>query len=223
MNNLNKHDRLQKAYIRAEKELHKIWEQMRGLPYRKLETPYQSGWKLSLALRDDIGRSKKAEVLLELLKKFAVTTTTRSSKLVSKVRRNPAISVFGIHTTNTWMWQIKPDVRSITKKEYEKLTVREAKYFYFSRFSAGMHRRMNEYHFDVPQHYLVVKVDKRLVTHVQDIDPELVRREAELKAFLDPYWRSFPGYGHYSNHYNNRRERRKTKMELSQAKHGVEL
>lgn len=213
MGNLNKHDRTYKSYMRALKELDKINEQMRRLPYRKLEEPYQSGWNLLITLRDDYLRSKKGAVVNTLVEKFGVRGFTRSSKLVSRIRKKPLL--LDVKRLTPTSWQCAPDIRSITKKEYNALTPQQQKYFFWSPYGHGFHHRADSYHLEIPHHYLIVKVEKRIITHVQDIDPDLISRKAELWVMLEPYWREMGrGEGYYHRHLN-RRERRRVKVEMS--------
>lgn len=200
--------------MRALNELDKINEQMRKLPYRKLEEPYQSGWRLLVTLRDDFLRSKKGIIINTLIEKFGIEGFTRSPKLVSRIRKKPLL--LDVKRMTPTSWQSAPDVRSITKKEYNTLTPQQQKHFFWSPYGHGLHHRADAYHLEIPHHYVMVKVEKRIITHVQDIDPNLISRKAELWVMLEPYWRSMgTGEGGY-HRFLNRSERRRVKVELSQ-------
>lgn len=181
------------------------------LPYRKLEEPYQSGWRLLLTLRDDFLRSKKGIVINTLIEKFGIEGFTRSPKLVSLIRKKPLL--LDVKRLTPTSWQSAPDVRSITKKEYNALTPQQQKHFFW--IERGIYHLVGAYHIEIPRHYTMVKVEKRIITHVQDIDPDLLSRKAELRAMLEPYWREMGNGRGWEAHFTNRSERRKSKVELS--------
>jgi len=215
--NLNKHTLTEKKFINAINELNKLYKQERALPYRKLDEPYQHGWNLTIVLRDDFKNSKQGPVIQSILDKFAVKGYTRHAKHVTQIRKKPDVlsvrrllgdksNLFGYHSVY---------IRDITKAEYEALPVTEQKYFHYSSLLKNKwYDRSREYFFDLPHHYLLVKVDKRMITHVQDIDPILKKQIAFLDDLLKPYWRSRGnGYGPGYFRFENRKERRASKVE----------
>jgi hypothetical protein len=71
------------------------------------------------------------------------------------------------------------------------------------------------YECNIPSFYFRVKTNKRMITQVQDIDPILKKQEAELKKLLEPYWRTLPYGDGYYHYYENRKERRKSKVDMT--------
>ncbi len=219
----DKHTLTEKKFYNTRKALDKLQEEMYNLPYRKLDEPYQEGWFLRVVLREDIERSPKGAALNELLKLFGKRDMTRNAKHVSEIRRKPLLET--VHRLQTkWrysMYQI--GIKAITEMEYNKLPEGLKKYFSIvSNFiSKSVYGSRIMYEHNIPTYYFLVKVDKRIVTHVQDINPAMKKKEAELKKILEPFWRTISN-GEGSYHYFERRsERRQSKVDLS--KIGVEL
>lgn len=214
-----KHDKYElthKKFIKAEKRLNEIYKEIRNLPYRELEKPYQEGWFLQIVLRDDLLKSDKGPFIQLLVDKYCTRFVTKNPKFISKIRQNPALSsvrklFFNKHGLH--IYYNGPHIRSLDKREYNKLTDLQKKYFDLDFHSKYTGRE--EYSMNLPEYYLRVKVKKRIVTHVQDINPLLLQEQAELKSILAPYWRA-RGYGQGYYHWReNRAERRKSKVELT--------
>lgn len=214
---LDKYTLTEKKFYVAQKQLNELRERMRNLPYRKLEEPYQDGWKFTLVLRDDIARSNKAPALNYILDKFSKSTYTKNPKHVSTVRKDPTLDAFRKIIINRLVGGYPLYVRDITEKEYNELPEGYKKYFFIvsSFMSKVKHGGRIMYELNVPSYYFNVKTHKRIITQVQDIDPALKKQEAELKKILEPYWRtSSHGYGYY-HYFENRKERRKSKVDVS--------
>lgn len=214
-----KHDKYElthKKFLKAEKRLNEIYKEIRNLPYRELEKPYQDGWVLVIVLRDDILRSDKGPIIKALLEKFTSKFTTRNAKFITQIRQKPALSdvrKLFYSKAGRFVYYNGPHIRDLDKREYNKLSDQQKKYFDLNIHSKWINRE--EYHMNLPEYYFKVKVKKLIVTHIQDIDPLLLQEQAELKSILAPYWRArgySMGYYHWRE---NRAERRKSKVELT--------
>jgi len=213
----DKHELTYKKFIKAEKRLNEVYKEIREQPYTKLKEPYQSGWTLTPVLRDDFMRSDKGPIVKLLLDKLATKWTTNNPKYISQIRKKPALSdVRSILIGKHGYRMDGPFVRQITIKEYEALSEQHKKYFdLLSETFYSKYYNQREYVLNIPIHYIVVKVTKRIVTHIQDINPLLLKEQAELRKILAPYWRQH-GYNDGDYHYFERRkERRKSKIELT--------
>lgn len=104
-----------------------------------------------------------------------------------------------------------PYIKSISKREYKTLTKQERKYFDFESASNSYEC----YVFSLPLYYLMVRVKQRIVTHVQDINPELESEKVKLGQQLEPYWRTCRGGGRW-HYFENRAERRYSKVKTKQ-------
>ncbi len=214
---LDKHTLTEKKYYVAIKQLDALHEKMRNLPYRKLDEPYQDGWKLTLILRDDISRSPKAPVLQYILDKYSNTFYVKNPKLISQIRKNPTIEQLHKLYVNKHHYGLDLGIKDITEKEYKELPDTHKKYFsLISNFmSKTRYGGRIMYECNIPNFYFKVKTDKRMIKQVQDIDPVLKKQEAELKKLLAPYWRTTSyGMGYY-HYFENRKERRKSKVDVA--------
>ena len=214
---LDKYTLTEKKFYAARKQLDQLRDKMRKLPYRKLEEPYQDGWKFTLVLRSDIANSSKAPALQYILDKFSRATHTKNPKHVSTVRKDPTLDAFRKIIINRHVGGYPLYVKDITEKEYNELPEGYKKYFTIvsSFISKIKHGGKIMYELNVPTFYFNVKTHKRIITQVQDIDPILKKQEAEIEKILEPYWRTCPydqGYYHY---FENRKERRKSKVDVA--------
>lgn len=210
----DKHELTYKKFIKAEKRLNQIWKEVREQPYRELKEPYQAGWILIPTLRDDFMRSDKGPIVKGLIERFGKNCVVRSSKLISRIRKNPTISnVDSVLSSKGRLYRPDaPHIRAITKKEYDVLSEQQKKYFSpISPFLKAY--RTGDYELNIPFHYIVIKIKKRIITHIQDINPILLKEEAELRHTLLPYWRG-KNYGGY-HWFENKKERRRSKVELT--------
>lgn len=209
----NKHELTLKVYIKAEKELRKVYEQLWALPKTPIKEPYQHGWDLIVDLREDYNK-EKTPIVKGLITKFATNSWTRNAKHVSSIRKKPSISdVNALSRSKFFLSGYNLGVRSITQKEYDKLSVQEKKYFTYWEPLFAKHQ---PWHFNLPRHYLVVRIKKHIVTHKQEIDPQLLKRKDELSKILEPYYRKKNGCDSWDHYFNNRKERRRSKVKLSQ-------
>ncbi len=213
----NKKELKYKDFIKAEKRLDQVYKLKRELPYREVAKPYQDGWFIIPTLREDFMRSDKGPIIKTLIDKYSKIDICRDPKKITELRRKS--SLFDARTIlhkNKAYYMDRPSISSISKREYDILGEQVKKYF--SETSKYFWNRIgNEYkpryELNIPSHYLVVKIEKRIVTHIRDIDPILLQEEAELRTILAPYWRtgSYDGNYHY---FEKRAERRKSKVDI---------
>jgi len=217
-----KHDKYEltyKKFIKAEKRLNEIYKLLRKAPKVLLKEPYQSGWILSIALRDDLMRSAKGPIIKSLIDRFGRDNWTRSPKIVSEIRKKPTLQNVRVILARgqQYYYHDSPHIKILTEAEFNSLTPQEKTFFtYFKKESvnSAWGRAQDCWEINIPYHYLVVKVNKRTITHARELDTQLLKEQAELKKILAPYWRTFGGYGDY-HYFKNRSERRKSKVELT--------
>lgn len=215
--NHSKHDLTHKKYIKARKELDNIHDQLRNTPWVELKEPYQQGWNLTVVLRDDIARSDAAPILQGILDKFGRHGSIHNPRWVTKIRKKPCIDDANQLLFKRLSYYL--GVQAVNSRTYSILSAQEKKYF--TKCSPFIDKyRYNgyeTYEFNLRSHYLLTKVTKRIVTHTKDINPVLLKREAELDAILAPYWRAC-GDRYYKQYFKNRSERRRIRVELSNLK-----
>lgn len=204
----DKHVLQEKKWIKAKKRLEEVWKLIRHTPSKKLETPYQKGWILSLVVREDIARSPRGPILQSIINKFATRGYTRDPKVVSQIRKK-GLKYIG---KNTYSYSI-PYIRDINEKTYISLSVKEKACFTKNTIHS-LRRKKDDYFFSVPSYVFTIKIDKNMITHVKDVDDALLKEKAELQAILEPYWRKCGNRYGWDNYFDNRSERRKSKMDL---------
>jgi hypothetical protein len=215
----DKDTKLEKAYIKAEKELSALHKQMRNQPWRKLVTPYQEGWNLIPVLREDMARSSKGPILQALIAKYGRPYVIKNPAHITKIRKKSGLDdVRAVIFHKPWMTGYAPCIADIDEREYLSLNEQQRKYF-TETLSRSFYKWTppKTYAFNLPRHYLVIKVEKRIITQVQDINPELLRREKELQTFLDPYYREkgYHPYQSWGNYFDNRADRRQANVDCS--------
>lgn len=212
--NHNKQELLEKKFRKAKKELDSLTEQMYRLPYRELKEPYQDGWWVMLTLRADILRSSKGPVLKKLIEEYSIKQRTRSVKVIQQIRRTPTLANARRVLHNKHLYDIAW-IRDISKRKYGSIPKEQSKYFSSYILPKYHSIGVEIYRLNLPEYYFIIKIKKRIITHVQDINPELLRRQAELKLILNPYWRRLRHRDkYYCQYYDNRSERRDSKVKL---------
>ncbi len=212
----DKHTLTEKKFYVARKQLDDLREEMRNLPYRKLDEPYQEGWKLIVTLRDDITRSPKGVAMQTIIDKYAKNSTSKNPKHITAIRKNPTLEAVQ-KFANRHVRNYEIGIKDITEEEYKKLPDTLKKYFSLvpNFTSKTVYHNQIMYECNAPTYYFVIKVHKRMITYVQDIDPVLKKKEAELKKILEPFWRTTGNGMGYYHYFDNRSERRQSKVDLS--------
>lgn len=222
---LDKETLTHKRYLQARKRLDIIRDLIRRTPWVKLKEPYQSGWNLIIILRDDYMKSNNGLIAKRIIERLRVNIVVKSPAHITQIRKKPALSSVRsiLQGKKVYQWVSFPYIRSISIKDYEKLSVDEKKFFSFQKANKILGYWEDRYEFSIPYHYLVVKVEKRILTHTQDIDPNLLKEEAELEKLLAPYWRTCT-YGEGIYHFfENRSKKRKAKSELKKELENIEI
>lgn len=236
MNNLNKYDRREKQYRKWNKERRAIGEAQRSEPWVPVDRPYQHGWHLTIELRDDAKRRADAHVLQAVIDMCMHKGYTKTPKLVSAVRRckrldeafnaieasnspryqnfsyAPAYRNFTSHWFNNYSGY--PYIGVVTKEQYDKMPSDLARLFYEYKdhdlkYWNYSKKNWNPYKTSISHSLLKMRVRPAVVTHVRAIDPVLQRRDAELDALLEPYFRrlSYGGHLRWEYYYGRRAHR----------------
>lgn len=217
----DKHTLTYKKYIKAEKRLNEIYEELRKAPKVAIKEPYQSGWTLSIKLRDDFARSAKGPIVQSLIDRFGRDNYTRSPKLVSEIRKKPALQdvrALMARNHNHYYWYNSPHIKTLTREEFDKLTPHEKTYFTYYKqepVNSAWGRAQDCWDINIPYHYLIVRITKRMITHAKELDTALLKEKAELQKILAPYWRTSGSYHWKDCYFDNRAERRQSKVDLT--------
>jgi len=201
-----------KKYVQLEKRRNELWETQRNLPYRPLKEPIQDGWNLSVELSEEALRRDDGEFMAKAL---ALVTkgkcVTKDSKKISLIRKNTKfvdvrpifINIHESYDGKIYKVYVGPEIQSLTEKEFNKIdNPRISKWFSRCETTrvikwSGQTVTDVKYQLNIREHYFVVKVKKRILTKVQDINPSLEKELAEVQDRLKPYYRAYPGKGHW--------------------------
>ena len=195
---LNKYDKKYREFLKAQKRLDEIQEELRKLPVRPLKMPYQRGWAVSVKLRDDIMRRTDAplfENLLQLGYQEGYITTSLND--VKAIRRGEKFTSY----INTKGQKVKcslvPGKRMITEEQYKSLPLNVHKYMDFDPDSY-LYKRYGRktYAVYLPEYWLVLRARPHIVTHQYIKGGELEKEEQHLRSFLQEYWREWCPSGH---------------------------
>jgi len=217
-----KHDKYEltyKKFLKARDRLDEIRQEKRNTPLVELQTPYQKGWRLKIALREDFLRSDKGPIVKALIDKYGVEKIIRNAKHISQIRKKPTLSdVRALLAVKGYSYYNNggPYIKSLRKGEYNALNEQVKKYFtFFPGIKTSRWQKEYAYELGIPHFYLMVKVEKNMITHTRDINPSLLKEEAELEKILEPYWRTFHHGEKYYHYFERRKERRASKVELT--------
>lgn len=227
----------EKKYVQLSKKRDELWKREQSLPFRKLDNPYQDGWTLNIELIDEALRRKDANTMEQalLLCRNKRTCISRDSKRISQVRKTPMyLDVRPLFTSKHTLWNGTtathyngPEILPIKEKMYDKLDPSVKKWFSRREHTtvikwSGQTVTNVDYILNIREHYFCVKVKKRMVTQVQDIDPLLKKEQKEVDDALEPYYRTAPGHSNwrYDEHQGAKVTRRHTHDALQKLKKG---
>lgn len=197
---IDQKEKKEKYFIGLVKRRDEIWEEKRKWPWRKLDKPIQDGWIASIILNKEAARRKDADRMLEAINLCKQDHQIRKNggHLVSQIRESDNFNkVRPLFLTRAWNGQIVyngPSLNSIKPEVYEKLTEAQQKWFdeivtqSISRWGGQIHTHV-KYICNILLHHLAIKVSKRMLTQIQEIDPKLLSEEAFIKDNLQEYYR----------------------------------
>lgn len=230
---LDKHERKYKRFVTLQKEYNNLLEAERKLPWTEVK-PYQDGWFIHIEFRDEIKIRADYPHLQAVLSLVARRGRTRDPKLVNRLRSSRRLDssykLFGenarwfsglegtfrdqiVYHSNWKYGTVAPMLGRIREEEYKKLTADKQKWLmrfedgkvsYFHAFNRVYYRAQ------FPDGFLRMKVRPAYVTHVKDIDSQLMKRKAEVDRelrFLGWDFYTNYSYGKYEHHFQIRRRR----------------
>lgn len=165
---LNKHERKAKDALQADRKSWELYGRKMSLGWTKLDKPLQRGYKQYFVLRDDIKRHPDAKYISDILRLINNTTYASSQ-------------TFSYHKGNKKIEYNAPQLRHVTKEEYEKLSPRHQKYL--TRVNVGGWALCCQvwgvhYHFKTPWMFETV-IEPHIITHVREFDQQLEKEIGE--------------------------------------------
>ncbi len=203
-----------KKILKLEARQDEILEAQRKLGYEKLDKPYQKGWEAHWVLRDDAQRRDDADRLQALLDRVNQTIYS-DNKEFKEWSRGERKYIYH-----------KPGLKYVPEREIQgwyswariwfKHVPSEDKYNWWY---GG---ELRYFRFDIPSYYLVMKVEKRWITHYKVMDEVLEQEWAELRDEISrlkdhrSWWKGHKSAKGFQN-FRNRQFRGKEKREIRKA------
>lgn len=188
---LNKYEKKQKEYIKAQDRLREVEELLRDVPLRPLKEPQQQGWEVTIKLREDIARRQDAPSILKVIElgyhKNYITRSLSDVKAIRKgIKEIPYIDWRG----RKGMRSLVPQSKTLNEKQYLALTPDVQKYFYLDTWSEAYTKWGHKsYKFFILDHWIKLKARPNIVTHMRLKGGPLESEREELRTLLQTYWR----------------------------------
>lgn len=241
---LNKQERKYKRFLALQKEFNLLLEAERKLPWTEVK-PYQDGWFIHIEFKDEIKRRADYPQLLTVLNLVTRRGRTRDPKMVNRLRftkrLDQAYKLFPME--NRWMYNteysykdelisrsnwhygtVAPKLGRVKPEDYDKLhptsqkwlnKMEDGKVSYFHAYGKIY------YLSSLPEGWLRMKARPAYVTHIKDIDPQLMKRQSEVDKELNELGRDFwTNSYHYTARFGNRALRAHTRAVISRLMKG---
>lgn len=210
---MNTKDKNYKKYLKTQRRIREIREAKKALGYEKLDKPYQKGFNMKWGLRDDILRREDADVLIYIVEKYGTSIYSRTGEFKHWSRTHRAYI------------DERPRFKLIPESEYDTYVSKVQKWFKYDpaedKYSFWYGGVKRFYRVDIPDYFLVEKVEKNWVTHYKVHDEVLEQELSEQYDLSDRLidYRRWYRMGHKTAKYyktsKNRKLRRKLRMEIS--------
>lgn len=216
----NKQEIKEKTFINLRKRSTELRSLIRKFPFRKLEEPFQDGWTLQIELSQEGLKHKKASKFSEAMKHVRHNYVTRDPAAITKIRKNPKLKdvkqLFYYTTTTGFKSYYGPSLSSMSEKSYKDVPDDLKTIFYRVEHQTVVWRggepyKYYTYSLDIPEHLLIVRARKRMVTMIQDINPELLKEQAEVEGLLEEHWLTHRHYRDEDSYRNPKNSRRHSK------------
>jgi hypothetical protein len=212
---MNSKDKNFKKILKLERRQVEVWEAQRKLGYEKLEVPYQKGWEAHWVLRHDAARREDADKLQSLLNRVNKTIYSDNKEFKEWNRHD-----------RVYQYQ-KPGLSYVPEREIQGWHNWAVKWFKHvpseDKYNHWYGGHIRQFRYDIPSYYLVMKVEKRLVTHYRVVDEVLEQESAELSDKISEllsyrnWWRRSSKSAKSYQQTRNRSFRSKGKREIRKA------
>ncbi len=200
----NKYFFKEKSLIQLQIKDNEIREAIRNQSWIELDEPIPNGYYAEWVLRDDILRRDDAAAYQEALDVCKGKIWSRTIEFKYKDRK-----------TKKWV-QRNPELKSIHKDKYEKLSPTAQKFFIEDTFAT---RKKWKYGYNdkiyrcTLSYELVVKITKAFITHRKEHDNILYQMDAENKKMMyviagdNNPWGGTSSKNKYQRKYENKKEK----------------
>jgi hypothetical protein len=169
----------EKKLLEIYRERDRLWELGRKRALVAIDPPYQSGWRRSFELRQDVAASKHADFFAEILRNLNYVQKSHRKDFKRKGKKR-----------GRRVYKSTPqNLRRLYPDEWNKLTTRQQQMFHevwlVDKNKKG--RLYKKYQFNEPWRF-VLKVRPNMITHAFAIDPDLKSACAQLNGMIERRW-----------------------------------
>ena len=185
----NKYTKKEKRSLKIQRDLDKIYKEMRDLEWQELDKPIKYGYEKWFVIRKDVLRSKEGPWKEKALDIVAKVVWCKNKKFIHSYK-SPRMLAFvnqehEVISNNKKGLKIllNPGKKEIYPKDFEALDPRIKKYFIEVKKTHkwnGVEYSM--YALNLYPHELDTRIKVNYLTHRREFRPDLESREAELDA-----------------------------------------
>lgn len=218
MRELDKYEKKYKSFLKMQRRLDEIEEELRKLPLRELKEPYQKGWNISIRLRDDISRREDAHIIQQIVDlgwhKERYTTDLEAVKAVRKGLKSYICTKYK-EPVSISLFPLRKD---LTEEQYNNLPEKVKLNFCLDDFNERYLKYNRKYYYcHLPNYYTELKVRPNIITHERLKGGELESEKDFLRGKLQEFYRIYY-YGY--KRINLKSERRIVRDEIQKYKKG---
>lgn len=186
----------EKEFIALQKRRNEILDIKRGLPWRKLDKPIQDGWIINIRLIEEALKRSDGPRMAAAVAMCDRDFTLRKNNggKISNLRKDTRFNHMRQHFMYTDYRGVTtyggPSLYPISEKTYKELGDDMKKFFTrvekerFMRWGGQRHVDVS-YVCNVADHYFTIHIKKRMLTMIQDLDPEILKEEAFIEDKMD--------------------------------------
>ena len=195
-----------KRYLEIERITNDLQDKIKAIPYVKMDKAIQDGWFIDIEITPEVMRSEYGPKYAEVLAFFTSPYTLPKSKsnVIGAIRKLKLLSkcrdLFTIVRKEGTVY-VGPALHSISEQEYKKIPEHLQKYVYrsetqhVSRWGGATYTTVR-YHCNLPRYILQLRVRKRMLTMIKNIDPELESEHAFYERLRQELGQKY--WGHWS-------------------------
>lgn len=218
MRELDKYEKKYKSFLKMQRRLDEIEDELRKLPLRELKEPYQKGWNISIRLRDDISRREDAHIIQQIVDlgwhKENYTTDIEAVKAVRKGLKSYICTKYK-EPVSISLFPLRKD---LTEEQYNNLPEKVKLNFRLDNFTERYLKYNRKYYYcHLPNYYTELKVRPNIITHERLKGGELESEKDFLRGKLQEFYRIYY-YGY--KRINLKSERRIVRDEIQKFKKG---
>lgn len=185
----NKYIKKEKLFLKIQRELNAIYDEMSNLEWEKLEKPIKYGYEKWFVIRKDVLRSKEGPWKERALNLVSKPVWSRNKKFIVAYKSTNMAAFINVeheiisNNKKGLKVLLNPGKKALYPNEFEKLDPKIKKYF----IEVKKTNRWNDveysmYELNLLPHELDTRTKVNYLTHRREFRPDLESKEAELDA-----------------------------------------